>query len=288
MSLIERLHAVPDAVLDAIVLHRNPLLRAGIAAALSPFFRAHDAGDDAGLIAESGVLPTLPAGPSGRVEPIRLVVADHDGALQALAGLPRRGAHGAPGTHGGQPALGGHGGHGGHGSSFGGAPGPHWLVVSPVVHGGRVRQAMSAGVLGYVHAACALEELRDAARAVAAGRRYLCRTAAGAVAEGWLGDDLTPRERDVLRMLCLGLDNKSIGLRLGVAAGTVKTHVKTLLQKLGARSRTQAATEALRRGLLEDEPLIDDPFPSPVRAAPRGSAPAPVPTLYALRPLPAA
>lgn len=269
MSLIERLHAVPDAVLDAIVLHRNPLLRAGIAAALSPFFRAHDAGDDAGLIAESGVLPTLAAGPSGRVEPIRLVVADHEGALQALAGLPRR------------TAIGGHGGPAG-----GGLPGPHWLVVSPVAHGGRVRQAMAAGVLGYVHAACALEELRDAARAVAAGRRYLCRTAAGAVAEGWLGDDLTPRERDVLRMLCLGLDNKSIGLRLGVAAGTVKTHVKTLLQKLGARSRTQAATEALRRGLLDDEPLIDDPFPHPVRAA--AAARTPAPGLYGLRPLPAA
>ncbi|WP_431049125.1 helix-turn-helix domain-containing protein [Roseateles sp. L2-2] len=269
MSLIERLHAVPDAVLDAIVLHRNPLLRAGIAAALSPFFRAHDAGDDAGLIAESGVLPTLAAGPSGRVEPIRLVVADHDGALQSLAGLPRGGPHGGHGGHGGPPAS---------------DPGPHWLVVSPVVHGGRVRQAMGAGVLGYVHAACALEELRDAARAVAAGRRYLCRTAAGAVAEGWLGDDLTPRERDVLRMLCLGLDNKSIGLRLGVAAGTVKTHVKTLLQKLGARSRTQAATEALRRGLLEDEPLIDDPFPHAARTAVR----APAPVRFTPRPLPAA
>ncbi|WP_431100689.1 helix-turn-helix domain-containing protein [Roseateles noduli] len=270
MSLIERLHAVPDAVLDAIVLHRNPLLRAGIAAALSPFFRAHDAGDDAGLIAESGVLPTLAAGPSGRAEPIRLVVADHDGALQALAGEPRRAPVGGAG------ALGRHAG--------AGLPGPHWLVVSPVVHGGRVRQAMAAGVLGYVHAACALEELRDAARAVAAGRRHLCRTAAAAVAEGWLGDDLTPRERDVLRMLCLGLDNKSIGLRLGVAAGTVKTHVKTLLQKLGARSRTQAATEALRRGLLDDEPLIDDPFPHPVRVAVRG----PAQGLYGLRPLPAA
>ena len=282
MSLIERLHAVPDAVLDAIVLHRNPLLRAGIAAALSPFFRAHDAGDDAGLITESGVLPTLVPGPSGRAEPIRLVVADHEGALQALAGMPRRttlgtnGTNGIPGIHGSTavPAL----------AAGGGLPGPHWLVVSPVVHGGWVRQAMAAGVLGYVHAACALEELRDAARAVAAGRRYLCRTAAGAVAEGWLGDDLTPRERDVLRMLCLGLDNKSIGLRLGVAAGTVKTHVKTLLQKLGARSRTQAATEALRRGLLDDEPLIDDPFPHPVRAAARASAQG----LYGLRPLPAA
>ena len=249
MSLLERPHALSDAVLDAVVLHRNPLLRAGIAAALSPFFRAHDSGDAAPDAASASWPSRVSLGPNARAEPVRLVVADHEGALQALAGIPRRSA-GASAT-----------------------PGPQWLVVSPVTHGGRVRQAMAAGVLGYVHAACALEELRDAARAVAAGRRYLCRTAAGAVAEGWLGDDLTPRERDVLRMLCLGLDNKSIGLRLGVAAGTVKTHVKTLLQKLGARSRTQAATEALRRGLIEDEPARDDPVPVPARAmSPRADA----------------
>lgn len=255
MSLLERssAHAHADAVLDALVVHRNPLLRAGIGAALSPFFRAHEA--------PAAVSP-------------HLVIADHEGALQALAGTPRRVAGGL---------------------------GPHWLVVSPVTHGGRVRDAMAAGVLGYVHAACALEELRDAARAVAAGRRYLCRTAAGAVAEGWLGDDLTPRERDVLAMLCLGLDNKSIGLRLGVAAGTVKTHVKTLLQKLGARSRTQAATEALRRGLIDGEPAIDDPQPiadsAPMPLLPMPVAP-PLPVratglgaaqgLYGLHPLPAA
>ncbi|WP_158238650.1 response regulator transcription factor [Roseateles chitinivorans] len=255
MSLIER----PPAVLDAIVVHRNPLLRAGIAVALAPFFRAHDTGED-------GLPPGFPSlgaddpGAGGRS--VRLVIADHEGALQSLAGAPRRG---------------------GAGLAPGGLPEPKWLVVSPVTHGGRVRHAMAAGVLGYVHAACALEELRDAARAVAAGRRYLCRTAAGAVAEGWLGDELTPRERDVLRMLCLGLDNKSIGLRLGVAAGTVKTHVKTLLQKLGARSRTQAATEALRRGLLDDEPVADDPVPLPMRP-PRGAAQG----LYGLRSLPAA
>lgn len=242
MSLLERPHALSDAVLDAVVLHRNPLLRAGIAAALSPFFRAHDTGDADPDRQAASWSTRVSFGPDARAEPVRLVVADHEGALQALSGMPRRSA--GPGA----------------------TPGPQWLVVSPVTHGGRVRQAMAAGVLGYVHAACALEELRDAARAVAAGRRYLCRTAAGAVAEGWLGDDLTPRERDVLRMLCLGLDNKSIGLRLGVAAGTVKTHVKTLLQKLGARSRTQAATEALRRGLIEDEPARDDPVPVPARA----------------------
>ncbi|MDH0867736.1 response regulator transcription factor [Mitsuaria sp. GD03876] len=270
MSLLERPPMLADAVLDALVLHRHPLLRAGIATALSPFFRAHEFPADGVLPAwpSLSALPALPTPPPG-IGAVALVIADHEGALQALAGLPRRGGPGLPagGTH--------------------GAPGPHWLVVSPVTHGGRVRHAMAAGVLGYVHASCALEELRDAARAVAAGRRYLCRTAAGAVAEGWLGDDLTPRERDVLGMLCLGLDNKSIGLRLGVAAGTVKTHVKTLLQKLGARSRTQAATEALRRGLL-DEPAIDEPMPRPMHAAPRGPARSVAQGLHGLHPLPAA
>ncbi|OWQ88447.1 hypothetical protein CDN99_16450 [Roseateles aquatilis] len=216
MSHLQR----PDAAVEALVVHRNPLLRAGITAALSSVFRVRDAGN-AALSTTGG--PDRP----------RLVVADHDGALQALGAATRRVSPGPTG-----------------------AQAPQWLVVSPAMNGGRVRLAMSAGVLGYVHASCSLEELCDAALAVAAGRRYLCRTAAASVAEGWLGDALTPRERDVLRMLCLGLDNKSIGLRLGVAAGTVKTHVKTLLQKLDARSRTQAATEALRRGLL-DEPTSD-------------------------------
>ena len=237
MSLSERPPFVATALhaADAIVVHRHPLVRAGIAVALSPFFRAREMDEED--------FAALHWRRDARTPSMSLVVADHEGALQALAAQPRRMA--------------------------GGMAGPHWLIVAPVTHGGRVRDAMSAGALGYVHATCALEELQDAARAVAAGRRHLCRAAAAAVAEGWLGDDLTPRERDVLRMLCLGLDNKSIVLRLGVAAGTVKTHVKMLLQKLGARSRTQAATEALRRGLLDDAP-VRDPVPVPARMAVRG------------------
>lgn len=62
---------------------------------------------------------------------------------------------------------------------------------------------------------------------------------------------LTPREREVLCLLCQGLDNKSVALPLDLACGTVKTHVKALLQKLGARSRTQAVAEAHRLGLID-------------------------------------
>lgn len=127
-----------------------------------------------------------------------------------------------------------------------------WLVVSDALSSASVREALDRGVLGYVDTGCPLSEIDAAVRTVACGRRYLCRTAATLLADRWLGDGLTPRELDVLKMLCFGLDNKSIGARLGVGPGTVKTHVKTLMQKMRVRNRTQAAIEGVQRGLLND------------------------------------
>ncbi|MCC2636461.1 MAG: transcriptional regulator NarL [Moraxellaceae bacterium] len=56
--------------------------------------------------------------------------------------------------------------------------------------------------------------------------------------------DLTPREKDVLRMIAEGNSNKMVGNKLGISEGTVKTHVKSLLHKIGARSRVDAAVWA--------------------------------------------
>jgi DNA-binding NarL/FixJ family response regulator len=61
---------------------------------------------------------------------------------------------------------------------------------------------------------------------------------------------LTPRETEVLSLLCEGLPNKLIERRLGIGAGTVKCHVANILSKLGVGSRLQAVVEAHRRGLL--------------------------------------
>jgi DNA-binding NarL/FixJ family response regulator len=61
---------------------------------------------------------------------------------------------------------------------------------------------------------------------------------------------LTPREIEVLRMLAIGLPNKTIALRLGVSAHTVKFHVGSIMTKLHAASRTEAVTEGIRRGLI--------------------------------------
>ena len=61
---------------------------------------------------------------------------------------------------------------------------------------------------------------------------------------------LTPRERDVLRLMAEGLPNKAIALRLGISDQTVKFHVAAVCGKLAAVNRTDAVRRALRRGLI--------------------------------------
>ena len=61
---------------------------------------------------------------------------------------------------------------------------------------------------------------------------------------------LTPRERDVLRLLAAGTGNKSIARKLSISEHTVKFHVASILSKLNVGSRTEAVTEGIRRGLV--------------------------------------
>jgi len=62
---------------------------------------------------------------------------------------------------------------------------------------------------------------------------------------------LTPRQLEVLALLCQGLPNKLICRQLNISAGTVKAHISSILRELGVGSRLQAVVEAARRGLLE-------------------------------------
>jgi DNA-binding CsgD family transcriptional regulator len=63
-------------------------------------------------------------------------------------------------------------------------------------------------------------------------------------------DRLTPRERDVLRLMVRGLDNRQIAAELGIAYTTVRSYARSLIQKLGARSRLQAVARAYRSGIV--------------------------------------
>ena len=63
---------------------------------------------------------------------------------------------------------------------------------------------------------------------------------------------LTPRQREVLRLLCEGLPNKLICRRLNISAGTVKAHISSILRELGVTSRLQAVVAARRLGFSDD------------------------------------
>jgi DNA-binding NarL/FixJ family response regulator len=106
-------------------------------------------------------------------------------------------------------------------------------------------------VKGYLTHDCLPEQLVDAVMAVARGQRYLQGSVVQRLADTLAQDLPTPREIDVLRLMATGLCNKAIAAELNIGCGTVKTHVKALLDKLGATTRTAAADIAKRRGLLD-------------------------------------
>ena len=135
------------------------------------------------------------------------------------------------------------------------------LIVSEQDRGWQIRRAVDAGVRGYLLQDCSANELADAVRCVAGGRRYLSRSAADRVLDTLVQSVPTAREFEVLQHMACGLGNKNIGRLLGISEGTVKTHVKTILAKLGEQTRTGAITEAIRRGLLDARhPLADVPL----------------------------
>ena len=68
--------------------------------------------------------------------------------------------------------------------------------------------------------------------------------------EDELSEEITSRETDVLKMLAEGLVNKDIATRLGISEHTVKFHISSILDKLGASTRTEAVTLGIRRGLI--------------------------------------
>ena len=120
----------------------------------------------------------------------------------------------------------------------------------------RMMAVLRAGAAGYIRKDAEPETLLAAIRAVARGRTYVDPYLARRVAEdGVSPDDLTDREREVLRHLALGESNKAIGEVLCVSEETVKTHVGHILGKLGVENRAQAVVQALKRGLVSLEEI---------------------------------
>lgn len=137
------------------------------------------------------------------------------------------------------------------------------LIVTHDVSEVVVRGAVEAGVRGYLLLGSTLESLAQAVRCVARGGTAIDPRAVTKMLDSLNGDKLTDREVDVLRLVMLGRSNKAVATQLGIAVGTAKCHVKQLLSKLNARSRTEVASIALRRGLVApDGPASGAPVAS--------------------------
>jgi DNA-binding NarL/FixJ family response regulator len=117
----------------------------------------------------------------------------------------------------------------------------------------KICDALEQGARGYLLLGCSLQELAAGLRSVYLGGIALGPLAATRIADRMKQQALTRREGDILRHMMLGMSNKAIASRLTLAVGTVKTHVKSVLEKLDASSRTQAVSIAQRRGILRED-----------------------------------
>ena len=96
------------------------------------------------------------------------------------------------------------------------------------------------------------DEVLHAVQEIAQGRFYLSRAVGTSFANVVKAPGLTRREHEILLLVSVGKTNKEIGSELGIAEGTVKSHVNGVFQKLNVGSRTEAAFVALQNGLLRD------------------------------------
>jgi two-component system nitrate/nitrite response regulator NarL len=131
------------------------------------------------------------------------------------------------------------------------------VMLSADNSSGLVYDVVRLGVAGFLTKAATLDQICDAIHAVARGETVLAaEIQSGLVTELREREHqqrpvLTERESQVLALIAQGLSGPEIGERLYISSSTVKTHVKSVLEKLGAPDRAAAVAEAMRRGLIE-------------------------------------
>lgn len=203
--------ALPDTPISVAVAHKDPVVRAGLQATL-----ASELDFQVSVLAAESV--PLRSGAD-------VLIADYETALGMFAAAGPAGCFA-------RESL------------------PRVMVVSHRDRETEIRNALDIGVHGYLLLGCGLDEMVFGVRALFRGQHHLDRAAAQRVAESLHREALTSREDDVLRLIAVGHVNKAIATELGITVGTVKAHVKAILAKFGAKTRTEAAAMAQRRGLF--------------------------------------
>jgi DNA-binding NarL/FixJ family response regulator len=114
-----------------------------------------------------------------------------------------------------------------------------------------VRRALEAGARGFLFKTASPDDIIEGIRQVHAGKKFLQREVAAHLAEFLMGDPLTPREMEILKLISAGNRNRDVGAMLSISEDTVKVHVKHVMEKLDASDRTEAVVIAVRRGLIQ-------------------------------------
>jgi DNA-binding NarL/FixJ family response regulator len=127
----------------------------------------------------------------------------------------------------------------------------HIVVLTTYDGDEDIYRAIKAGAKAYLLKDTARDALVETVRRVHAGETYLPPQLAAKLAERVSGEALSPREIEVLQRMALGKSNKEIGAELFISEGTVKTHIKSIFNKLDVVSRTEAVATANRRGLIQ-------------------------------------
>ena len=113
-----------------------------------------------------------------------------------------------------------------------------------------VLRALQAGAMGYLLKSTPQEEIVKAVEMVHANKRCIPPSIAQRLFSTIAREELSQRELEVLTLVAVGLTNKDIAERLFISDKTARNHVVSCLEKLGAKDRTEAATTAIRRGLI--------------------------------------
>lgn len=129
-------------------------------------------------------------------------------------------------------------------------PAARFIVLTTFDGDEDIYRAMQAGAKAYLLKGMDFEELLTTIRAVAAGKGRISFAIADKLAERVSGQQLTARELNTLERIVAGRSNKEIASDLNISEATVKSHVNSLLAKLGAVDRTQAAIIAVQRGFV--------------------------------------
>lgn len=201
------------STISVLIAHGDPLIAAGVAATLQTR-------RDFEAVVCSPALAVARA-QTGLLPPADVVIVDYESGLRWLASAAART--------------------------------PRVIVLTHNESEAGICHALEQGACGYLLLGCSQQELIAALRSVHLGRIVLAPLAASRVAEWTRQQPLTAREADILRQMMLGLSNKAIADRLAISVGTVKVHVKAVLRKLDAMSRTEAVAIAQRRGILREE-----------------------------------